>query len=464
MASESADLVVGNARVVTEDGIVSGGIAADDGVIVDVGADARLPDGETEVDAAGNFLVPGVIDPHVHLGRRDGEYFDQLAVEFETETRGALHGGVTSLLNFVEHGDEYLPALDSFVEVGEANSYVDFGYHFVISHAHHVDEVESLARRGARSFKMFFNMYKYHDIDIEPCEVDRVYRVLSTISDVPGTVGMFHAENAELQKEREAAVRAEGRHDLAAWRDASPNVAEAMQIDHIGHLAEFTDARTYCVHISSAEGVDAAERAQRRGADLHGETLVNFLVNTCEDDLGVWGKVSPPLRGERSQRRLWEALRSGVIDHVGTDHIATSKENIELGGGKHGEHMWERPPGLQPSLEYFLPMMLTEGYNRNRLSMERLVEVCSTNTAKRFGLYPRKGHIAPGADADLVVVDPDATATIDDAFFHTREPRWSPVHGRDVRGRPTHTIVGGELAVSEGELLVEPGRGSYLAR
>ncbi|WP_254547032.1 dihydroorotase [Halomarina pelagica] len=464
MPTSTVDLVVRNARVVTPSGTIRGGVACDDGVVVGVGGDATLPAGEVEVDAEGNVCIPGLVDPHVHLGRRDAGYPDQLEVDFETETRGAVHGGVTCLLNFVEQEGHYVPDLDFFRDVGEANSYVDFGYHMVMSHEHHIDEVPALAAAGVKSFKMFFNMYKYTDIDIEPCEADRVERVLSQVAEIPGAVGMFHAENAELQRECERAARDSGRHDLRAWADASPPEAEAMQIDQIGHLTRFTDADSYVVHVSSAQGVEAVERWQRRGVQVTGETLVTFLANTVEDDLGVWGKVSPPLRTPRHQEALWAALRRGVIDNVGTDHIATSKEQHELGRGQHGPHLWEAPPGIQPGMEFLLPMMLTEGYNRNRITMERLVEVCATNNAKRFGLYPRKGVIAPGSDADLVVVDTDATATIDDDFFHTREPRWSSVHGRDVRGLPTHTIVGGELAVADGELLVEKGGREFLAR
>jgi dihydropyrimidinase/dihydroorotase len=288
--------------------------------------------------------------------------------------------------------------------------------------------------------------------------------VLSQVSKIPGAVGMFHAENAELQKECERDAKATGRHDLRAWADASPPEAEAMQIDQIGHLTKFTDADAYVVHISSAEGVEAAERWQEKGVRVSGETLVTFLANTVEDDLGVWGKVSPPLREPHHQETLWAAIRRGVIDHVGTDHIATSVEEHELGEGQHGPHFWDAPPGIQPGMEFLLPMMLTEGVNQNRITMERLVEVCATNNAKRFGIYPQKGVVAEGSDADLVVVDTDATATIDDDFFHTREPRWSSVHGREVQGLPTHTVVGGELAVREGELLVEKGGGSFLAR
>lgn len=464
MIPDSVDLVVHDARVVTPDGILHGGVACDDGVIVAVDADSNLPRGDTEVDAEGDFCLPGLVDPHVHLGRRDAGYPDQLEVDFETETLGALHGGVTCLLNFVEQADPYLPELDRFISIGERHSYVDFGYHMVMSHEHHIEEIPGLAAAGVPSFKMFFNMYKYTDIDIEPCEADRVDRVLSHVASTPGAVGMFHAENAELQRECARRVEASGRNDLRAWADASPPEAEAMQIDQIGHLTKFTGGNSYVVHVSSAEGVAAVERWQDRGVQVAGETLITFLANTVEEPLGVWGKVSPPLRGPRHQEALWEAIRRGSIDHVGTDHIATSKEQREMGAGKHGDHMWDTPPGIQPGLEFLLPMLLTEGYNRNRLSMERLVEISSTNNARKFGLYPRKGVIQSGSDADLVIVDTDATDTIDDDFFHTREPRWSSVHGRDVRGLPTHTIVDGELAVARGECLIEKGTGEFLAR
>ncbi|NHN42836.1 amidohydrolase family protein [Halorubellus sp. JP-L1] len=463
MSESSVDLVVSDARVVAERGTIRGGVACDDGRIVAIGSDACLPPADRVIDADGNFLLPGFVDPHVHLGRRDAGYPEQLEIDFETETRGAVHGGVTTLLNFVEQGDQYLPDWDDFVDVGERNSYVDFGHHAVMSHEHHIEEIPGLVDRGVTSFKMFFNMYKYHDIDIEPCEADRVHRVLSHVAEYPEAVGMFHCENAEIQREMERELRESGREDLQAWRESSPPVAEAMQIEHVGRLTRFSDANSYAVHVSSAEGADVVERYRREGVNLHGETLVTFLVNTADEDLGVWGKVSPPLRDERHQERLWEALRQGVIRHVGTDHIATSKEVREGGEGKYG-NMWAAPPGIQPGVEFFLPMMVSEGYNRNRLSMERIVEVCATNNAKRFGLYPRKGVIAEGADADLVVVDPQATTVIDDDFFHTREPRWSSVHGRGVQGLPTHTIAGGEVVVECGDLHADPGRGSYLHR
>lgn len=465
MSRTSTNLVVHNARVVTETGVRHGGVAIEDGTIVAVGPDGSLPAGEREINADGNFLLPGLIDPHVHIGRRDFPYREGLAVDFETETRGAVHGGVTCLLNFLENSEDYVQQMDFYREVGEENSYIDFGHHVVLSHEHHLDEVHALAQEeGITSFKLFFNMYKYTDVDMEHADVDRVYRLLETLSDLPDTVGMFHCENAEVHREAKRRVKAEDRHDMEAWADASPNIAESMQIEQLATLTDHLDARSYAVHVSTAEGMETLARHQSEGVQIAGETLVAHLIATKDEELGVWGKVSPPLRGERSQNQLWKGLRTGTIQHVGTDHIATSKEACEIGEGKHGEHMWEAPPGVQPSMEVMLPMLLSEGYNRNRISIERLVEVSATNTAKRFNLYPQKGVIREGADADLVVADPDKRAVIDDDFFHGRECRWSPYHGRKVRGLPTHTIVDGDLAVQEGDLLIEPGQGSFRYR
>jgi hypothetical protein len=179
-----------------------------------------------------------------------------------------------------------------------------------------------------------------------------------------------------------------------------------------------------------------------------------------DEEIGPWGKINTPIRGPENQKRLWNGLRKGTLDYVGTD-----TNPYELWHkGPTDRSVWEAPPGDQNGIEYNLAVMMSEGVNGNRLPVERVVEVCSTNPAKLFGLYPRKGTIEVGTDADMVVVDLDATTTIDDDFYHTMEPRWSSYHGKTVSGLPTHTIVDGELAVERGDLLVEKGGGRYLGR
>jgi dihydropyrimidinase len=468
MVESTVDLRVTNARVVTPNGTISGGVAANDGVIVGVGSEANLPSANEEIDAGGNYLIPGFIDPHVHWGlsRYEFEYHEGLEHDFETETRGAIHGGVTSVVNFLLQEEPYLPDMDFFRQAGEENSYIDFAYHAIVHQDHHVEEIEGLAEEGIRSYKVFFNWYKNAspELGIDHSDAGGVYKVLDRVSDIPGGVVMFHAENEDLAIERRKELQEEGRNDLQAWSESAPNIAEAMQIEQIGRLTEYTDSRAYIVHMSTGEGVDICERFQEQGVNLHAETLPAFLSHTYEhDDLGVWGKISPPLRGEGSKKRLWEGLRTGVVDTVGTDHCPHKLEFKEKDTGKHGD-IWDAIPGDNNGIEYFLPAMMHEGVNKNRISMERLVEVCSTNNAKRFGLYPRKGAIAEGSDADMVIVDLEKSAVVDDDFYHTMEPRYSTFHGQELQGLPTHTIVGGDVVVEDGELLAEPGGRSYLAR
>ena len=462
-----ADLQVHNARVVTPSGTILGGVAAEDGQIVAVGADRTLPDAARTIDADGNYLIPGFIDPHVHWGlsRYEYEYHEGLAHDFETETRGAVHGGVTTVVDFLLQPDPYLPDMDYFIEAGEENSYIDFAYHAIIHKEPHFEEVEGLAEAGIRSFKIFYNWYKHAspELGIEHSDSGRVYRLLDTVSDIEGGVVMFHAENEDLAHERRKELKAAGRNDLEAWSESAPNVAESMQIESIAKLTDYTDSTAYIVHMSTGEGVEICQRYQEQGVDINAETLPAFLSHTKDEDLGVWGKISPALRGEWSKQKLWQGLRDGVVDYAGTDHCPHKKPFKEKEQGRDGD-IWDAIPGDNNGIEYFLPVMMSEGVNENRISMERLVEVCAENNARRWGLYPRKGALVEGADADMVLVDLQKSAVVDDDFYHTMEPRYSTFHGDELTGLPTHTIVGGKVVVEDGELQVAAGGRDYLPR
>ncbi|WP_299265719.1 dihydroorotase [Halorientalis sp.] len=464
----SANLSVVNAKVVTPNGTLIGGVAATNGRVVAVGSEQNLPDADRTIDAEGNYLIPGFIDPHVHWGlsRYEYDYHEGLAHDFETETRGAVHGGVTTVVNFLLQPDPYGPDMDFFREVGEQNSYIDFAYHAIIHKKPHFEEVETLAEEGIRSFKIFYNWYKHAspELGIEHSDSGRVYRLLDTVADIEGGIVMFHAENEDLAYERRQELKAQGRNDLEAWSESAPNICEAMQIENIAKLTEYTDSSAYIVHMSTGEGVDICRRYQQQGVDINAETLPSFLAHTKEkEELGVWGKISPPLRGEQSKEKLWQGLREGVVDYAGTDHCPHKKPFKEKDEGKFGD-IWEAIPGDNNGIEYFLPVMMSEGVNEDRISMERLVEVCAENNAKRWGLYPRKGALVEGADADMVVVDLEQSAVVDDDFYHTMEPRYSSFHGQELTGLPTHTIVGGEVVVEDGELQAEKGGRNYLPR
>ena len=463
----TVDLRVVNARVVTPGETFIGGVAADNGRIVAVGSERSLPDADRTIDAEGNYLLPGFIDPHVHWGlsRYEFDYHEGLAHDFETETRGAVHGGVTTVVNFLLQPEPYLPDMDYFVQAGEENSYIDFAYHAIVHQDHHVEEIEGLAEKGIRSYKIFYNWYKHAspELGIDHSDSGEVYKVLDRVADIEGGVVMFHAENEDLAYERRQELQEEGRNDLEAWSESAPNICEAMQIESIARLTEYTDSTAYIVHMSTGEGVDICERYQERGVDIHAETLPAFLAHTKDEDLGVWGKISPPLRGEWSKKKLWTGLQNGIVEYAGTDHCPHRIAFKEKETGKYGD-VWEAIPGDNNGIEYFLPAMMSEGVNEGRLSIERVVEVCAENNAKMWGLYPRKGALVEGADADMVIVDLNRSTVVDDDFYHTMEPRYSTFHGDELTGLPTYTIVGGEVVVEDGQLQVEKGGREYLPR
>lgn len=461
------DLTITNARVVTPGGTLRGGVAADNGRIVEVGSDASLPSADEEIDADGNYLIPGIICPHNHMGLSAGyenDYHTQFELDMETETRSCIKGGVTSFFTFLLQDEPYMPDMDFFVDTGEQQSYIDFGFHAIIHQEEHVAEIEDLAQEaGIRSFKLFYNMYKQSapELGIGHANAGRTYDVFSTVSDMEGAVVMFHAENDDLLQKRIAEVRdEEGRDDLAAWADTSPGIAQSMQIEQIAALCEETDASAYVVHNSAKETLPVLKRYQDRGVDIVGETLPSFLANHAEDDsVGIWGKISPPIRYKEDQKALWQGLRSGTLEHVGTDHCPYP---IDFKGDRH-DSFWDGPPGDQ-GLQTFLPLMLHEGVNKNRLSMERLVETCSTNNAKKFGIYPRKGAIVEGADADMVLVDLEREVTVDADWLENMGNNWCSAYDRTLTGAPTHIITGGEVMVEDDEILTDKGIGEYLPR
>jgi dihydropyrimidinase len=469
MRTEEVDLTISNARVVTPTGCLDGGVAVDDGRIVEVGLDDRLPAGDEQIDADGNVVLPGAIDPHTHMGLAGyrGDFREHFERDFSLETRGAVHAGVTTMLTFLFQSEPYAPNVAEYRRIGEANSYIDFGFHAVVQHDHHLDEIPTLAEEGISSFKLFFNMYKTAApvLDIQHADAGQLYEALSRTREIDDGLVMVHAENDDVSSRKRKEVEAEGRNDLKAWADASPPVSETMQVDQIARLARDTQGRAYVVHVSAAESVDVIDKYRSNGVPIHGETLAAFLAHNTEQDIGVFGKVSPPIRGPRHQRRLWEGVSSGTLTHVGTDHAPSSlagdvdRDAID----PHGD-IWDSPRVGRPGMGYLLPVLLSEGVNTGRISLEEVAAISATNSAKLFGLYPQKGAIVEGGDADLVIADLDATTTVDDDFYRTMEPRWSSLHGREIQGLPTHTIVGGELAVEDGELLIEPGTGEYLER
>ena len=460
------DTTVRNGLVVTPGGVIRGGLAIDGERIVAVGLDEALPQSRQTIDARRRYVIPGLLDAHVHLGP-GGIDWPKTAGDFRTESIAAAYGGVTTALVFLFSLDSYLPVLDDVIGWGEANSVVDFAFHAGINFPAQIEEIPALVERGITSFKHFFTAYRGEGGGtIEAMDPGLIYRSFRMVGAVgQGALAQVHAEDMDLILLHQAALEATGRRDLEAWSLSRPPICEAIAVDQVAMIARETGARPYIVHLSSAAGVDAVERAQRGGGGLIAETCPQYLTldQSMEPEIGCWGKVNPPVRTVGDQDRLWQALRDGSVTTMGTDHAPIDRATKERGGGKFN-NVWTGGPGIPSGMEHLLTVMLSAGVATGRLNMCQLGRVTSENTAKAFGLYPRKGALQAGSDADLVIVDPAIGGQIGDDHFHGVAREWSPYLGYPIRGMPVLTMVRGTVVMADRQIVDATPRGRYLRR
>jgi dihydropyrimidinase/dihydroorotase len=275
-------------------------------------------------------------------------------------------------------------------------------------------------------------------------------------------MGMIHAEDADICAVLEPKLKADGRTDLAAWAEARPNVACLIRSEAAGEIARALDCPLYIVHITTAEEVELVRRLRAEGVPIYGETVLHYLTHTKDMEArhGCYPKVIPALKSEADRQALWRGLIDGTLTTLGTDHVTwTSEEKLGPSGRQFG-NIWDSLPGM-PGMEYLLPALMTFGVRPGLLSMEDVARICSSNPARRFGLYPRKGVIAVGSDADLVIVDPDKRATVDEDY-HRGQTDWSIYDGWEFHGMPETTIVRGEVVVDRGAIIGTSGHGTYV--
>jgi len=464
------DLVIKNGRVIMPHGIIYGGIGVEGSIIVYIGSNSNLPQARRIIDADDHFVIPGLIDPHVHLaGGTWSNLKEGLHAQFSRETEGALHGGVTTLGHFISAtlGTSLLRDLNTVIENGEKLSYIDFFCHACIVDEGHITEQPELCKRGVTSFKHFFNAYKGAEGmgKFAPCDEGMLYRSFEFIAKwgYPA-LGMCHCEEMDIVFLLMDRLKKAGRNDLLAWTEARPNFVEAMRVAHALEIAKATKCPLYVVHISTAEGAEIVAEGRHHGYPVWGETCPHYLTHTgdMEEQIGCWGKVNPSLKYPKDTEVLWHQLQNGGITNLATDHGTNTRAYKEQGGGKYS-NIWNSRPAICGGMEHLLPVMMTYGVNAGKLTIEDLVRLGSTNTAKVFGLYPRKGVLAPGSDADIVVVDPMKESTIDENFYHC-QCEFGIYGGWKVKGMARTTIVRGEVMMEDYVTVGTPGHGKYISR
>lgn len=439
-----ADIVIRNARVVSHDGEFEGGVAVKDGVIVMSGRSEALPEAHREIDAEGRVLMPGLIDPHCHLGVKY-----PYPEDMQTETAAAASGGVTTVLLYIRNlQPSYLPFYDERRRLGEENALIDFGFHFGIQREEHIAEIPQIVERtGVRSFKCYFGYEPDNPIGIVPATDGWVYAAMRILSKIPGGVINVHCENTQIASWIKNEIRATGRQDLGAYTESRPAFCEVETIRRMIFLAEKTGCSLHLVHTSVGMGPVLAMDARARGIEVTVETCPHYLTRTCYDeDLDMRAKISPPLRDREELEGLWKGMLNGTVYSLGTDHVPFLP--------KKGEDLWSELPGVV-SFPWELALMLNFGVHQRGLKLSRLVELNSYNPARRFGLWPKKGSLQAGADADLVLVDLDEERKVK----HTGKGTCI-YEGWNLKGWPVMTVARGEVVYEDGEVVADRyGRG-----
>src|ERR1700722_14082607 len=433
-----ADLVIRNGTVVSPDAAIPASVAIKDGAVLAAGPADAMPTAKETLDATGLHVLPGAIDVHVHF--RDPGYPHK--EDFGTGTAGAAFGGVTTVFDM----PNTVPPTGTGKILAEkhataaAAAHVDFGLYGLLGEDT-IAHVPELVAGGVIGFKLYMgNTFG----NIPSPSTGAMLEAFETVAPTGKRISL-HAETNSIMERREARLREAGRTDPLAHLASRPAVVAVEAVSRAAILAEWTGARIHILHISSADELRPLAEAKARGVDVTGETCPHYLMLSTDDyhDLAGIIRVNPPVREARNQRPLWTAIADGTIDLIATDHAPHTPEE------KTRNDIWAVDCGF-PGVETQMPLMLTE-VNNGRLSICDYVRLSAFNPAKIWGLYPRKGAIALGSDADLAIVDISREHTIDDAALQSRS-KISPWNGRRVKGLPLHTLVRGRFIMKDRRL------------
>jgi dihydropyrimidinase len=448
------DLALRNGTVVTSEAAFAADVGVRDGRIVQVGGD--VPAATREIDARGRLVLPGCVDIHTHLSAANtGPPLD----DFTSGTRAAVAGGVTTICDFAwqTDGGSLLQAVEAAKADAVGKSLIDFTFHTVLRDPHDaaIDELAGVAAAGV-GLKVFMSAPRFDH------RVEHYVRGLH-VAGRAGIVTAVHAEDAAIIQLRTRELLAAGNTGPEFFPHSRPVLAEAVAVQRAIAYAEAAAAPIYLVHLSSAAAIAPLAEARRRGLPVFGETRPIYLYLTEDrfaepERRGALYVGQPPLRPQSDVEAVWSALRHGPLDTVCTDHIPyTSARKLDP-----TLDFSRIPPGVS-NLETLLPMLYSEGVRTGRITLPRLVELVATNPARIAGLAPRKGAIAPGADADPVVFDPERRRTIRAAEMHSACD-YEVFEGWEVTGWPAVTISRGEVVFEDGRVLGQPGRGRFVPR
>lgn len=454
------DTIIANGTVVTATDTYRADIGIEDGKITSIAATLPKDNTKKVIDAKDRYVFPGGIDVHTHMDMPFGGTTS--ADDFETGTRAALFGGTTTLIDFAIQykGQSLRTAFDAWMQKAAPKAFSDYAFHCIITDLPdaRLEEMNALVREGVSSFKLFMaypGVFMMDDATI--------FKALQTTAK-NGAMVCMHAENGGVIDVIVQQALAEGKTAPKYHALTRPTTAEAEAVSRAVALAEMAGAPLYIVHLSCNDALEKVREARDRGLPIYAETCPQYLYLSLEnmEEPGFEGAkyvFTPPLREKWNQEKLWQGLAHDQLQVVSTDHCPFCfKEQKEL-----GKDDFTKIPNGGPGVEHRMSLVFSGGVAGKRFSVNRFVELTSTTPAKLFGLYPRKGAIAIGSDADLVVFDPQRKHTISARTHHMRVD-YSMFEGLTVTGMPDVVLSRGRVMVEGGAFHGKPGSGNYLKR
>lgn len=450
--------LIKNGRIITAEQDYIADIYIEKDTITTIGASLTMQ-ADTTIDAKGKYMIPGGVDVHTHMDMPFGGTTS--SDDFETGTRAAAFGGTTCLIDFAiqSKGTRMRDALDVWWKKGEQAT-IDFGLHMIVTDLPeaHLEDMNEMVREGVTSFKLF--MAYPNVLMVDDATIFRAMRQTGN----NGALICMHAENGGVIDLLVQKALAEGKTAPIYHALTRPTTAESEAVNRAIALAQMAGAPVYIVHVSSADALEKVSEARDKGVPVFAETCPQYLLLSIEDldrpnFEGAKYVFTPPLREKWHQDKLWEGLRKNTLQVVSTDHCPFCfKEQKEM-----GRDSFAKIPNGGPGVENRLQLIHHHGVNQKRISLNRWVEIVATTPAKMFGLYPRKGTITVGSDADIVIWDPNKEITISAKSHHMRVD-YSMFEGFKVKGDAETVLSRGETIVDKGKWLGKPGRGTFIKR
>ena len=456
------DTVIIDSRVILPQGIVEKNIVIDEGKIAGITND--IPSCDHKINGTGLVSVPGPIDTHVHYGVYSP--IDQAA---RTESHAAAIGGITTMMRMLRLEKPFSQSLDEQLEAASTNHYVDYAIHASIFTPEQISDMEYCVKKGITSFKIYMNLggevgHVYMDMppyssQLQAATVNVNDNIVEETVKKAAALGcpvLVHAEDYESCACGIKTAKEKHRDGLSAWSDSRSPEFEAKAIKRVSEFGRRYGCTIYFVHIGSFTALEQIFKEKQKGTKIFVETCPHYLTLSYEKQQGYLAKVMPPIRTAKDNAAIWNALAENQIDTVGTDHVANQ---LKL---KVGDNVWDSLAGF-PGIGTVIPILLHYGINQNRISLEHFAQITSLNAAKIFGLYPKKGSLQKGSDADITMINLKHEKKVTSDLFGGFSD-YVVYEGMQLRGWPLKTLVRGEIIAEDFEVVGKLGYGKHVPR